>query len=437
MLLAIVTARGVEKTKSGSSASPADRKFILGLALQPGSTPCEKFTRESARTKTFAAPFPAPVERSAVPSMTNLYDIDALVIGGGVIGLAVARALALAGREVTLVEAETTLGSHCSSRNSEVIHAGIYYQPGSIKAQSCVAGKQALYDYCERHGVPHQRIGKIIVATRDEEVATLAGLKSQAEVCGVHDLTWLDQSELRALEPDVQAVRGLFSPSTGIIDSHAYMASLRRDAEAAGAVVIHSTPVLGGSLRSQGIEVAIGGSEPARLSCRLVVNAAGLRAQEVARSIQGVPSSTIPEQHFAKGQYYLLSGRTPFKHLVYPVPVPGGLGIHLTLDLSGQARFGPDVSWVDSVNYSPDEARAASFYEAIRRYYPGLADGCLAPGYTGIRPKLGPAGSGAQDFVIQGPAVHGVPSLVNLYGIESPGLTASLAVADQTLAALA
>jgi L-2-hydroxyglutarate oxidase LhgO len=362
-------------------------------------------------------------------------ELDAVVIGGGVVGLAIARALALAGREVTLIEAEPQLGAHSSSRNSEVIHAGIYYTPGSLKARLCVTGRRALYAYCESKGVPHERIGKIIVAVRDEEIPALERLKSQAEANGV-DLVWLDRAEIHALEPAITAVRGLWSPTTGIVDSHALMSRLRRDAEEAGANVVVSTPVLGGRVAARGIELAIGGSEPALVECRTVVNAAGLRAQEVARSITGIPSETIPEQYFAKGHYFVLAGKSPFEHLVYPMPTPGGLGVHLTLDLAKQARFGPDVSWLNEVDYSFDESRAESFYEAVRRYFPRLAAGSLTPGYTGIRAKLGPAGTPAADFVLQGPETHGVPNLLSLYGIESPGLTSSLALADHALALL-
>ena len=367
----------------------------------------------------------------------SVLELDAVVVGGGVVGLAIARALALAGREVTLLEAEATLGSHSSSRNSEVIHAGIYYEPGSLKAACCVAGKNLLYDYSLARDVAHERIGKIIVATRDEEVSTLNRLKAQAEANGVADLVWLDRAEIFALEPAITAVRGLLSPSTGIIDSHEYMLALRRDAEAAGTDVVLATPVIGGRVAREGIELNVGGSETATISCRTVINAAGLRAQEVARSIVGVPKSTIPEQHFAKGHYFVLAGRAPFQRLVYPVPVPGGLGIHLTLDLAKQARFGPDVSWIPGIDYTFDERRESSFYSAIRGYFPGLVEGSLTPGYTGIRAKLGPAGSPSQDFVVQGPVVHGVPGLVNLYGIESPGLTASLALGEHVLALLA
>jgi L-2-hydroxyglutarate oxidase LhgO len=368
--------------------------------------------------------------------MASVLELDAAVIGGGVVGLAIARALALAGREVTLIEAERRLGSHSSSRNSEVIHAGIYYAPGSLKARLCVAGRHALYDYCEREGVPHERLGKIIVASREDEIPALDRLKVQAEANGVNDLIWLDQAEIAALEPAISAKRGLLSPSTGIIDSHGFMSMLRRDAERAGASVVLSTPVLGGRVGSRGIELDIGGEEASTVLCRTVVNAAGLRAQEVARSIQGVPASSIPEQHFAKGHYFVLGGKAPFRRLVYPIPAPGGLGVHVTLDLSKQVRFGPDVSWLDAIDYAFDASRAESFYQAIRSYFPGLAADSLSPGYTGIRPKLGPEGSPAADFVVQGPALHGVPNLLNLYGIESPGLTSSLALAEHALGLL-
>lgn len=359
-------------------------------------------------------------------------ELDAVVIGGGVIGLAVARALALRGRAVTLLESEARLGQHTSSRNSEVIHAGIYYPPGSLKARLCVAGKALLYAYAEQNSVPHRRVGKLIVATRDDEVPALEKIRSNAEQCGVTDLEWLETKDVTALEPAVNAVRGLFSPSTGIIDSHAFMSALRRDAVEHGAEAVTSSPVLGGRVRDGGgFELDIGGAEPTTVRCRTLVNAAGLWAQDVARSIQGVPASCIPGQYFAKGHYFTLNGKSPLRHLVYPVPVPGGLGVHVTLDLTGQARFGPDVSWIDGVDYSFEEGRETRFYEAIRRYFPTLGDGALTPGHTGIRPKLGGAAEAAQDFLVQSEREHGVPGLVNLYGIESPGLTASLALAEQ------
>jgi L-2-hydroxyglutarate oxidase LhgO len=326
---------------------------------------------------------------------------------------------------------------HTSSRNSEVIHAGIYYTPGSLKARFCVSGKHALYEYASRSDVAHARLGKIIVATRDEEIPTLEKLKAQAELNGVNDLTWLDQADVRALEPAVTSVRGLLSPSTGIVDSHGLMQALRRDATLAKADVLLSSPVLGGRVRDDGIELSIGGADPTRVLCAGVVNSAGLWAQKIAASIEGVPKPTIPGTFFAKGHYFTLAGRSPFSRLVYPVPVPGGLGVHVTLDLGGRARFGPDVSWVDAIDYAFDESRTASFYPAIRSYFPSLADGTLEPGYTGIRPKLGPKTSPPHDFVVHGPSEHGVAGLVNLYGIESPGLTAALALAEEVRALMA
>jgi L-2-hydroxyglutarate oxidase LhgO len=355
--------------------------------------------------------------------------LEVMVIGAGVVGLAVGRALALSGREVVIVEAEPRVGTHTSSRNSEVIHAGIYYPKGSLKARLCVAGKLALYEYCSLRDVPHRRLGKIIVATRDDEIPALERLKRQAEDNGVTDLSWLSRTEVRDLEPAVSCVRGLLSPSTGIVDSHAFMTALRADAERAGAHVVLSTPVLRGEISSEGVAVSIGGREPATIECRTVVNAAGLWAQAVAERLR-VPPATIPKAFYAKGHYFLLHGRSPFSRLVYPLPAPGGLGVHVTLDLSGQARFGPDVRWLDGVDYTFDESRKPAFAAAIRSYFPALRDDDLVPGYTGIRPKLGQAGSSTQDFVVQGPAEHGVPGLVNLYGIESPGLTAALALAE-------
>jgi L-2-hydroxyglutarate oxidase LhgO len=362
--------------------------------------------------------------------------IDAVVIGAGVVGLAVARALALAGREVVVVEAASAIGTHTSSRNSEVIHAGIYYPTGSLKARLCVAGKKLLYDYCARNDVAHRRLGKLLVATTGDEIAGLESYKQQAAANGVDDLTWVAADEARALEPSLRCVRGLMSPSTGIVSSHELMRAFERDARARGADLALESPVTGGAVSRDGLLLEIGGRAPTSIHCRVAVNAAGLYAQAVARSIDGVPSASIPACHYAKGHYFVLSGPSPFRRLVYPLAVAGGLGVHVTLDLGGQARFGPDVSWVDGVDYAFDDSRAPSFYAAIRRYWPALPDGALQPGYTGIRPKLGPAGTAAHDFVIQGPREHGVPGLVNLYGIESPGLTASLAIADHVLSAL-
>jgi L-2-hydroxyglutarate oxidase LhgO len=367
--------------------------------------------------------------------------LDVVVVGAGVVGLAVARALALAGRDVTVVEAAAGIGTHASSRNSEVIHAGIYYPAGSLKARLCVAGKQALYAYAAARGIAHRRLGKLIVAAGAHEVSSLEGYRARAAANGVEDLVAVDSAELRQLEPAVEGQAALLSPSTGILDSHAFMLALKGDLEDAGGRVVLSCPLVRARAGAAGPWLEVGGrgggGSPGgagaggdAVPCRLLVNAAGLFAQDVARQIEGLPAGTIPPQHFAKGHYFYLRGRSPFSRLVYPLPEPGGLGIHVTLDLAGRARFGPEVTWVDGPDYRFDEGLAPAFYQAIRRYYPALADGVLEPGYTGVRPKLGPAGAPAQDFVIQGPEAHGVPGVINLYGIESPGLTASLAIAE-------
>ena len=357
-------------------------------------------------------------------------DVDCVVVGAGVVGLAVARALALAGREVLVLEAAEGIGTETSSRNSEVIHAGIYYPAGSLMARSCVAGKHMLYAYCRERGVPYANCGKLIVATDEEEAGRLVSIQARAAANGVPDLRLLTRAEALALEPALHCTAALLSPSTGIIDSHAYMLSLQGDAEGAGAVFVFRSPVLSGRTTNSGIEVEVGGAEPMRLRTRTLVNSAGLHATRLARCIEGMPEEKVPGAWYAKGNYFTLSGRNPFSRLIYPVPVPGGLGTHLTIDLGGQARFGPDVEWVDRIEYEVDPRRGESFYAAIRRYWPELKDGALQPGYSGIRPKTVPPGAPAQDFVIQGPREHGVPGLVHLFGIESPGLTASLALAE-------
>ncbi len=362
--------------------------------------------------------------------MASVDRVDAAVIGAGIVGLAVARALALRGREVFVLEAERTVGTHTSSRNSEVLHAGFYYAAGSLKARLCVAGRRAIEAYVAKNAVEYRRIGKLVVASTEEEVPALESYMQRGEANGVEGLSLLTPVQVRELEPEVRCVRALWSPATGIVDSHGLMAAFQRDAERHGAALVLGAPVLGGRVGRDGIHLFVGGPSPATVCFEFVVNAAGLWAQSVARSLEGFPSSAIPACHYARGQYFVLDRASPFRHLIYPVAARGGLGIHVTLDLSGSARFGPDVAWIDQVDYSFDESRAPAFEAAVRRYWPALPANSLLPGYVGVRPKLGPAGSPAQDFVIQGPAQHEVPGLVNLFGIESPGLTASLAIAD-------
>jgi L-2-hydroxyglutarate oxidase LhgO len=355
--------------------------------------------------------------------------VDVAIVGAGVVGLAVARAMALQGREVVVLEAHEAIGTETSSRNSEVIHGGLYYPKGSLKARSCVEGRERLYAYCREHGVPHARLGKLIVATSDDEIPGVEKIEAAARANGVDNLEWLTASEAQRMEPELNCVAALLSPSTGIIDSHALMLAYQGEAEAAGAFVAFRTPVLGGHVRGDGFELSVGGDEPTTIRCRYLINAAGLYAPTVAGSIEGIPRQTIPPAYFCRGVYFTLSGKTPFHRLIYPVPVPGGLGVHITLDLAGQARFGPDVEWIETVDYAVDPRRGDKFYDAVRRYWPGLRDGALQPGYAGIRPKI----SGPADFVVQGPEAHGIPGLVNLYGIESPGLTSSLPLADEAV----
>lgn len=362
--------------------------------------------------------------------------VECVVAGAGVIGLAVARALARAGHEVIVLEREGLIGSATSSRNSEVIHAGIYYPPGSAKARLCLRGREMLYAYCAERDVPHRRIGKIIVATGTDQLAELDSIAATAGANGVGDLRPLEAADLRRLEPSLRGVAGLLSPSTGIVDSHALMRSLRGEAEDHGASLAFHARLVAARPGSSGLvlEVETEGTIM-RLTTGLLVNAAGLHAGEVAAAIEGLGATHRRQVHYCKGSYFAMSGRVPFRHLIYPLPERDGLGVHLTLDMSGQGRFGPDAEWVDGIDYGVDAARAARFQAAIRRYWPGLPEGALAPAYAGIRPKLHPAGGPATDFDIQGPAVHGVPGLVNLFGIESPGLTASLAIAEEVMAA--
>ncbi len=367
-----------------------------------------------------------------------MYQTDCVVVGAGVVGLAVARALALAGREVVVLEREGLIGSHTSSRNSEVIHAGIYYPRGSAKARLCVAGRDRLYAYCESRGVPHRRLGKIIVAAEPAQAAALDGIAAAAAANGAGALEPLGPADLARLEPALRGAAGLLSPMTGIVDSHALMLSYQGEAEDHGASLALVTRLVAAEATGEGITVvAESGGETVKLRARALVNAAGLFAGEVAAAIDGLAPEHRREIFYCKGNYFSVAARVPFRHLVYPVPERDGLGVHLTLDMAGQGRFGPDTEWIDRIDYSLDARRCEGFYEAIRSYWPELPDRSLSPSYTGIRPKLYPAGGSATDFSIEGPEVHGVAGLVNLYGIESPGLTASLAIAEEVAARLA
>jgi L-2-hydroxyglutarate oxidase LhgO len=358
--------------------------------------------------------------------------VECIVVGAGVIGLAIARALALAGHEVFVLESADRIGTGTSSRNSEVIHAGIYYQPGSLKARLCLEGRERLYAYCAERGVGVEKCGKLIVAADAREDDKLADIAATAARNGVDDLQALTAAQAKALEPALACTSALLSPSTGIIDSHAYMLALRMDAEAKGAMFVFEAPALGATPCEDGFVVRVGGREPTDIGCRYFFNAAGLEAPRLAHKIEGLADAHVPQFYFSKGNYFVLSGRAPFRRLIYPIPVPGGIGIHLTLDLGHQARFGPDVEALETIDYAVDPSRADAFYATIRRYWPDLQDGALQPAYAGIRPKIG-AANAVQDFVFQGPQDHGLPGLVNLFGIESPGLTSSLAIADHAL----
>jgi L-2-hydroxyglutarate oxidase LhgO len=362
--------------------------------------------------------------------------VDCVVIGAGVVGLAVARSLAMRGRETVVLEAEDAIGTGTSSRNSEVIHAGIYYPPGSAKARFCMAGKRLLYDYCQARAIEYRRCGKLIVAAESQERA-LESIAATARANGVSDLRRLTAAEAQRMEPALSCVAALFSPSTGVIDSHGFMLALLGDLEDAGGTIVFHSPVRRGRCERDHIDLEAGGDETVALAARVVINSAGLHAQALAAHMDGVPPASIPPSHYAKGSYYVLQGKAPFRHLIYPIPEPGGLGVHLTLDLAGQAKFGPDVEWVETLDYAVDPARAQRFYRVIRGYWPGLPDDSLHPGYAGIRPKLSGQGAAPADFLIQGPEAHGVRGLINLYGIESPGLTAALAIAEAVADAVA
>jgi L-2-hydroxyglutarate oxidase LhgO len=362
--------------------------------------------------------------------------LDFLVIGAGVIGLAIARRLARAGREVVVIDAAATIGSETSSRNSEVIHAGIYYPTGSLKAQLCVSGRKALYRYCTQRGVPHRQCGKLIVATDNDQRPALQALSEKALANGVEDLQVLSVGAARSMEPALNCVAALFSPSTGIVDSQQLMLSYLGDAENAGATLSLRTPIIRGSRRSDHWLIGLGGDHPDDIPVRTVINAAGLEASRVSRSL-GLPPDRVPTTHYAKGNYFTLQGgKPPFSRLIYPMPEQGGLGVHVTLDLGGRIRFGPDVEWIDAIDYTVDATRAERFYPAIRRYYPELVDGALVPAYSGIRPKLSRDPRVDSDFLIETEADHGAQDLVCLYGIESPGLTASLALAERIASGL-
>jgi L-2-hydroxyglutarate oxidase LhgO len=362
--------------------------------------------------------------------------VDCVVVGAGVVGLACARALALAGRDVLILEAANTFGSGISSRSSEVIHAGLYYPTNSLRARLCVTGRDALYAYCAERHIQHRRVGKLLVATGEAQRPRLDAIAAQAKANGVGKLQPLSGAEAMALEPALTCVAALLSPDTGIIDSHALMLALLGDAEAAGASLVTRSPVEGAECRADGFVLELGGTEPMRLHARSLVNAAGLGAVPLARRLAGFPAALVPTPRYARGNYFALQGRSPFSRLIYPIPEAAGLGVHLTLDLGGQARFGPDVEWIAEPGYKVDPARAAAFYPAIRRYWPGLPDGALQPAYAGVRPKTHGPDEAAADFMLLGPREHGLAGLVQLFGIESPGLTCSLALAEAVRAAL-
>ena len=368
---------------------------------------------------------------------TGAFDFDALVVGAGVVGLACGYALARRGLSVVVIEQAHAIGEGVSSRNSEVAHGGLYYPTGSLKARLCVEGRRQLYAFLDRHGVAYDRCGKLVVATEEAEIDRLEAIERQALINGVEGLTRLSAAQAHALEPELRAVMALSSPQSGVIDSHGYMLALRGEIEDRGGAVVVDTPFIGAApLAGGGFRVRTGGTDATELTCRLLVTAPGLSAQDVAARIEGFPADQIPKAHLGKGVYFTFHGRAPFSRLIYPPPIPGALGVHYRRDLGGQARFGPDLQYVDHEDYSVDPGRVAGFEAYIRRFWPGLPDNALSPDYAGIRPKIHGPGEEQPDFRIDGPAAHGLEGLVALFGIESPGLTSSLAIGEEVAARL-
>ncbi|MGH6682679.1 MAG: NAD(P)/FAD-dependent oxidoreductase [Pseudolabrys sp.] len=363
--------------------------------------------------------------------------MQVLVIGAGVVGLAVARAAARKGHDVIVAEAENGIGTITSSRNSEVIHAGMYYATGTLRARHCVAGRRMLYEFCASHGVPHRKCGKLIVATNEAELDKIRSIEVQGGINGVEGLELIGGNAARTLEPELSCLGALLSPETGIIDGHRYMLALRGDLEDAGGAIALKTPVTGARRKNGQWQVTFGGGDGGTFAFDAIANCAGLRAQSVARTMEDYPAARVPRLVLGKGNYFTYAGRPVFSRLIYPTPIVGGLGVHVTLDLAGRMRFGPDVEWVELEHYDVDPARAAAFYQRIRTYWPGLPDGSLSPDYSGIRPRLGGPQDPQADFMIDTPAQHGLPGLVQMFGIESPGLTSSLSLGEEVATYLA
>jgi L-2-hydroxyglutarate oxidase LhgO len=368
---------------------------------------------------------------------TGAFDFDAMVVGAGAVGLACGYALAQRGLSVVVVEKQPVIGMGISSRNSEVAHGGLYYPTGSLKARLCVQGRRRLYAFLETHGVAFDRCGKIVVASQDADIERLEAIEAQAIANDVEGIARLSAAQALALEPELKVVMALISPQSGVFDSHGYMLALQGEIEDRGGAVVIDTPFVGAApIPAGGFRVRTGGADPAELTCRLLVTAPGLSAQAVAAEIEGFPADRIPKLHYGKGVYFMLHGPAPFKHLIYPPPIPGALGVHYRRDLGGQARFGPDLQFVDTEDYSVDPAKVGGFEAYIRKFWPGLPDGALTPDYAGIRPKLHGPGEPQPDFRIDGPADHGIEGLIALFGIESPGLTSSLAIGEAVAARL-